>query len=434
MPAPPPAPAPPARARFLLLALTALLGLQPVTTDLYLPALPTLQASLDVGVAAAQLTLSALIVCFGLAQLAWGPLADRIGRRPVLLLGLSLYVLAALAAAAAPGIATLVAARAAQGAGLAAAVTCGRAIVRDVWEPVAGARAMARVMTGLGVIAVLAPLLGGVLVEITGSWRATLLGTAVGGAVALAVVAAGFGETAPRLDRTATSPARVVGHWRAIAADPRFVAWTGVAVCTYGGIFALLTASGHVYLGALGVSRVAFGALLGAMSLSYIAGTLVARRIVAAHGLAAAVRRGSLFSLAGGLAMALLALAGVERVWAVLVPQCVFAVGHGLNQPCAQVGAVAPFPETAGTAASLSGFAMMAVAFATGLALGAAHDGTARPMGLALAVFGSLLALVAWTRLGRDAQPAAAGAPAADVVDAVDPARASAAAIVGRPS
>lgn len=413
--APPPvAPADPARTRPLLLPLVALLGLQPVTTDLYLPALPTLQADLGTTVAAAQLTLSALIVAFGLAQLAWGPLADRVGRRPVLLLGLGLYVVAALAAAAAPSVAWLVAARAVQGAGMAAAITCGRAIVRDAYEPVEGAQVMARVMTGLGVIAVLSPLLGGLLVEATGAWRAPLLGTAVAGAAALATVAWRLGETIRRRDPTATRLDRVVRHWRDVAGDPRFGAWTAVAVCTYGGIFVLLVGSAAVYIGVLGVSRVAYGALLASMSLFYIAGTLVARRTVARHGLAGTVRRGSLCSMAGGVAMAALALAGVETVWAVLLPQWLYAVGHGLNQPCAQVGAVAPFPEKAGTAASLSGFAMMTVAFATGLVLGETHNGTTRPMAVALGVFGTALAVVAWTILVRHgAAPGRATADAA---------------------
>jgi DHA1 family bicyclomycin/chloramphenicol resistance-like MFS transporter len=408
-----PAPDHPARRRFLLPALVLLLGLQPVTTDLYLPALPTLQADLGAPVAAAQLTLSALVVAFGLAQLVWGPVADRVGRRPVLLAGLGLYVVAACAAAAAPGIGWLVAARALQGAGMAAATACGRAMVRDVFEPVEGARAMARAMTGLGAIAVLSPVVGGLLVEATGSWRATLLGTAVAGAVALAAVAVGLAETLPRRDPRATRPATVLANWREVASNPRFVAWTAVAVGTYGGIFVMLVGSASVYIGVLGVSRVAYGALLASMSLFYIVGTLVARGVIARHGLAGTVRRGAALSMAGGVAMAALALARVETVWAILLPTWLYALGHGLNQPCAQVGAVAPFPEKAGTAASLSGFAMMAAAFATGLVLGAVHDGTTRPMALALAFHGTLLAVVAATLVARHGEPArAAAAPA----------------------
>ena len=84
----------------VVLMLTLLLGIQPITTDLYLPALPALAGALGAGMGAAQLTLSALIICFGVAQLAWGPLSDRFGRRPVLLAGLALYCVAGLGASA----------------------------------------------------------------------------------------------------------------------------------------------------------------------------------------------------------------------------------------------------------------------------------------------------------------------------------------------
>src|SRR5438105_1965797 len=112
----------------VVVMLTLLLGIQPIATDLYLPALPTLAADLHAGVGPAQLTLSALIICFGLAQLVCGPLGDRFGRRPVLLAGMALYTVASVAAALAPTIEWLVGWRALQGAAIAAPVTCGRSI------------------------------------------------------------------------------------------------------------------------------------------------------------------------------------------------------------------------------------------------------------------------------------------------------------------
>ena len=196
----------------IVVVLTLLLGIQPVTTDLYLPALPTLQRELGASVGAAQYTLSALIIAFGLGQLVCGPLADRFGRRPVLLCGLSLYTLASLASAAAPSIEALIAWRALQGAAMAAAVTCGRSILRDLFEPAAGARMMSRALSGLGAIAVLSPPLGGLMVEAFG-WRATLLSIAAFGAAALLYVALRLPETVPQRDPDATRPARLLRNW-----------------------------------------------------------------------------------------------------------------------------------------------------------------------------------------------------------------------------
>ncbi|NUP87603.1 MAG: MFS transporter, partial [Burkholderiaceae bacterium] len=119
-------------ARRAAVVLAVLLGVQPVTTDLMLPAMPLLGRQLGASMSAVQLTMSAMILAFGVAQLAWGPLADRWGRRPVLLGGLGLYVLSAVGAALATGAIQVVAWRALQGAALAVPVVCARASLRDL--------------------------------------------------------------------------------------------------------------------------------------------------------------------------------------------------------------------------------------------------------------------------------------------------------------
>jgi DHA1 family bicyclomycin/chloramphenicol resistance-like MFS transporter len=401
----------PMRGAVVVVLLTLLLGVQPVTTDLYLPALPTLQRALGASVGSAQLTLSMLIIAFGLSQLLCGPLADRFGRRPVLLVGLALYTAAALGGAAATSIGALVAWRALQGVAMAAAVTCGRSIVRDLYEPAEGARVMSRALTGLGFIAVASPLVGGFLVEAFG-WQATLLALAVFGAVALAVVVFRLDETVPAKNLDAIRPRAIVANWAGVVADPTFRAWAALSGCTYGGLFCMLAGSSFVFIGILGVGRAAFGLVLASMSVAYIGGTVLCRRLLLRHGLLGTVRRGAWFSLAGGVSMAGLSLAGVHTVWAILVPQYQYAIGHGIHQPCGQAGAVGPFPEKAGTAASLSGFVMTVTALLAGLWLGRTLDATVHPMTLGVGVFSVLLALVAWTLVQRHGEPAPGRLPA----------------------
>ena len=159
------------------LALALLLGLQPVITDLYLPALPLLARDLAAPMSAVQLTMSALILAFGLSQLVWGPLSDRFGRRPILLGSLGLLVLASIGASIAPDIGWLIAWRVAQGATMAAAVVCARAMVRDLYEPHQGVRVMSLGLSGLGGLAIAAPLLGGLL-AMAGGWRVSLAAVA----------------------------------------------------------------------------------------------------------------------------------------------------------------------------------------------------------------------------------------------------------------
>lgn len=388
----------------VVLLLTLLLGVQPVTTDLYLPALPSLTRDLGASIASAQLTLSALIICFGFGQLVCGPLADRYGRRPVLIAGLSLYTVASVLSAAAPAIGWLVLWRALQGAAMAAAVTCGRSIVRDLYAPHDGARVMSRALTGLGTIAMASPLLGGMLVEYI-NWHAALTVLAVFGAGALGVVLWRFEETVPARNTSATQIAPMLRNWRSVALHPTFLAWAALSALTYGGLFVTLAGSSFVFIEVLGSSRAGYGAFLLSSSMAYTAGTFLCRRLLLSHGLRGAVAIGGGLSLVGGVSMASLSLLGIHGVWAIAVPQWLFALGHGIHQPCGQAGAVGPFPEKAGTAASLSGFCMSLSAFLVGLWLGKHLDGTVYPMTLSVGVFGIGVALVSWTLVQRYGEP-----------------------------
>jgi DHA1 family bicyclomycin/chloramphenicol resistance-like MFS transporter len=384
----------------VVVMLTLLLGIQPITTDLYLPALPTLQRELGASVNAAQLTLSVLVACFGLAQLVCGPLADRYGRRPVLLGGLALYTVASVMSTRSGTIDALIGWRALQGAAMAAAVTCARSIVRDLYQPHEGARVMSRALTGLGIIAMASPIVGGIVVQWL-HWQAALLVLALFGAVALALVALRYEETVPQRNPLATRLGPLLKNWAAVLANPTFRAWVALLCCTFGGLFFLLAGSSFVFIDVLGSSRVAYGIILATSSLAYIVGTWLCRRLLLRHGLRGAVRRGAWFSLAGGLGMAALSLAGVFSVWAIIVPQWLYAIGHGIHQPCGQAGAVGPFPEKAGTAASVSGFLMMLTASAVGLWLGRHLDGTVFPVTLGIGAFSVLLVIVAWTLVQR---------------------------------
>ncbi|WP_298831018.1 multidrug effflux MFS transporter [uncultured Piscinibacter sp.] len=388
----------------VVLLLTLLLGIQPITTDLYLPALPTLQRDLGASMSATQLTLSALIICFGLAQLVAGPLADRFGRRPVLLTGMVVYTLASVASALAPSIEWLVGWRALQGAGMAAAVTCARSIVRDLFPPQEGARVMSKALSGLGVIAMASPVLGGVMVQWF-DWHAALLVVAVFGAVALAAVLWRYEETVPARNPRATQFAPLAANWATVLRHPTFRAWTLLSGFAYGGLFFLLAGTSFVYIGVLGTSKLAYGLIMLSQSFAYFVGTFWCRRLLARHGLRGAVRRGAVFTLAGGVSMAVLALAGVHAVWAVMLPSWLYCLGHGVHQPCGQAGAVGPFPEKAGTAASLSGFWMMAVAFGVGLFLGQTSGTTVYPTTLGLGALSLALCTIAWTLVQRHGDP-----------------------------
>ena len=151
-----------------------------------------------------------------------------------------------------------------------------------------------------------------------------------------------------------------------------------------------------------------YGLAVASSSVAYLGGTFACRRWLVRHGVRGTIKRGSVFTLAGGLSMAGLALAGVHSAWAIVLPQALFAFGHGIHQPCGQAGAVGPFPHEAGTAAALDGFVQAMVAFGVGAWLGVALDGTVLPMTLTVGFWAVVTTLIAWTLVQRHGDPAAA--------------------------
>lgn len=404
-------PSRPGRATVVLI-LTLAMGAQPVSTDMYLPALPSLAGALGAEPAAAQQTLAALILSFGIAQLFWGPIADRYGRRPALLGGLAIYAASAIGAALAPTMGALIAWRTLQGIGLAAAVACARSTVRDLYEPREGASVMSAALGGVGLTAMASPLIGGLLVQ-TLDWRAPLAVVALFGVVTLAAVYWLMPESLAAPDPLATSPRRIASNWRRIASHPTFVAWTALLCATWGGLFTMLASSSFVFIDRFGTGRAAYGAILAACSLSYVAGTFVCRRLLRRRNPSQVTALGSLVSLSGGVWVAATALSGAHSAAAIVPGMLLYTVGHGIVLPGGQSGITIPFPESAGTAASLAGFAMMATAFAVGLWLAAAPLDAVHMFALTMGVFGALVAVCGWTLVRRHGERGSHPAPAA---------------------
>lgn len=384
----------------VILILSLLLGLQPITTDLYLPALPALTMAFGAVPAQAQLTLTALLLAFGASQLFWGPLSDRVGRRKVLLIGLAGYTLAAIGSALATSIELLVFWRVLQGAFMGAGTVCARAIVRDLYAPQEGARAMSKGLSGLGVAACLSPPLGGLLAEWFG-WRATLLALTVMGGATLFVVARHFQETLHDRHPEALQAAVLLRTARTIVGNGSFWAYAALCTASFGGLFCFLSASSFVFINLHGTSPSFYGVLLLLLSAFYIVGTMLCRRMILHFGVQRSVMIGGVLSLAGGGLMLALALAGVNTVWAIMLPAFVFMLGHGVHQPCGQSGAIAPFPKAAGAASALTGFLMMLVAFGAAYWVGARMDGSAMPMIVGIAFCSAAVAFIAWVPVQR---------------------------------
>ncbi|MEI8155851.1 MAG: multidrug effflux MFS transporter [Burkholderiales bacterium] len=388
----------------IVLTLALLLGIQPITTDLYLPALPGLTQELGANMAQAQLTLTALLLAFGVSQLFWGPLSDRFGRRPVLLLGMTAYVVASIGSAFSPTMDLLIVWRTLQGVAMGAGVMCARAIVRDLYAPAQGASVMSKGLSGLGVIACLSAPLGGLLTAWF-SWHAALLALSIFGAVSLGLIALRFQETVPQKNPRALQPQTLVHTWLGIVRNPTFLAFTALTTCAYSGLFTFLASSSFVFIRVLGLSTTQYGLVMFANSFIYLLSTFLCRRLLLRLGVRHTVAVAGALSLTGGALMAALAVAGVQSAWAIELPFCVFMLGHGIHNPCGQSGAVGPFPHAAGAASALNGFISMVFAFATGQWLGIHMDGTGGPLIFGILFWSVLIALSAWTLVQRYGRP-----------------------------
>jgi DHA1 family bicyclomycin/chloramphenicol resistance-like MFS transporter len=388
----------------VVLVLSLLLGIQPITTDLYLPALPSLTEGFAAPISHAQLTLTTLLLAFGISQLVWGPLSDRYGRRPVLLWGLGAYTLASIGCALAASMPLLIVWRTVQGAAMGAAVMGARAIVRDLYTPELGARVMSKGLTGLGVIACACAPLGGLLSDVLG-WRYALTTLAVFGALSLAVVALRFEETLAARNPLALRPASLLATWLSILRHPAFLTYSALSTASYAGLFTFLAASSFVFIKVLGLSRTEYGLVMFSMSFVYILGTFMCRRLLPRYGVRRSVAIAGALTLTGGTLTGVLAWAGLHNGWAIMLPFYLFMLAHGVHQPCGQSGAVAPFPYAAGAASALNGFLMMVAAFAVGGWIGTRLDGTVFALTNGVWFWSVYIAAVSWTLVQRYGEP-----------------------------
>ncbi|MDR6293482.1 DHA1 family bicyclomycin/chloramphenicol resistance-like MFS transporter [Inquilinus ginsengisoli] len=393
----------------IAVVLTLLTGFGPMSTDLYLPSLPALVTAFGSDIATVQLTLSVFLVGFAAAQLIYGPLSDRIGRRPAILAGITIFTGASIACALATSIEMLILCRFLQALGACSGPVLGRAVVRDLYGPGRSARILAYMSMAMALAPAIGPMIGGVLQQAFG-WPATFWLLVGFGAVMLVSVLALLGESNRHRDPLATSPARLVRNYGALLRHRRYVGYVLIVACSYSAIFTFISGSSFVLSGMLGLSPPVYGACFGIVCVGYICGTFGAGRLTLRLGIDRMIAAGTLVMLAGAALMTGLAAAGVFTVWAVVGPFVLVMAGIGLTFPNAIAGAIGPFPTMAGTASALMGFIQMTLAALVGIAIGQATSPATGGLPMALAVLlTSLGALAAFRLLVRPSSGRPAG-------------------------
>ena len=343
----------PGASRGLLILLGALTGLTPLAVDMYLPALPSLTRDLHSTSSAAQLTLAALLVGLASGQLLAGPLSDRLGRRPPVLVGLLGFVLASVGCAFAPNVGVLIGLRFLQGFAGSSAVVVARAVVRDLFTGVAAARAFASLMLVMGAAPILAPVIGAQVLRLT-SWRGVFVVLAVAGALLLATTWRALPETLEPERRTAGGLAHTIRVFGGLLRDPGFLVPTLAGGAGFAAMFAYIAGSPYVLQELHGLSPQAYSGVFAMNAATLILLSQVSSRVVHRTGPGRLLLMGAVTSATGATLLVIAAAAQLALPF-VLVGLVLVVGSVGLMSPNATALALAAHGRTAGAASALLG-------------------------------------------------------------------------------
>lgn len=369
--------------------LIVIAGLGPTSLNIFLPSMPGLMRAYGTGYDTAQLTLSLYLVGLAVAQLGYGPLSDRFGRRPALLGGLVLYLVGSVACIAAPTIDALIAGRVLQAVGGCSGIVISRAIIRDVYDRGRAASVLAYVTMAMVVAPLMAPTVGGFLDDWFG-WRAGFMFMVAIGVVTLAACFLLLNEThTPRKD-----PAPQRGLWEGAAAllgRRRFHGYAFQVAFNSGVFYAFIAGAPYVMIELLQRSAGEYGLWFAVASAVYMLGNFTAGRISERVGPDRMITIGTTVSLVGVAALGAFYLSDVVSPATLFGGMSIVAFGNGMSIPNGISGAVSVDPALAGTASGFSGFSQMAIGAGTSYAVGSLLMDTAGPL-VAVMIFSSVAA------------------------------------------
>ena len=373
--------------------LTGLSGLPPLSIDMFLPSMPAMVEEFQTHPTSIQPAVTLFLMALGAAQLVFGPLSDRFGRRPILLVGLACYALAGLGCLFAPTVGALIVARVVQGFAGGSGPSVSRAVVRDIYGKTHAARIMAYMATAIALAPILAPVIGGFLQAHFGWQSVFVVLSALGGLFFFGYFWS-VPETNQMIDPTALNPARMRENYRDLLGNRQYLGHTMMVAILFWGMFAFITNSSFVLITELQVSPQRYGFCFGAVAVGLMVGAFLSARLSDPLGSARIIQVGSLIAAGAGLLMMGLKLAGVFSVLSIVVPMCLFTLGGGMVRPQAMAGAIVPYPEKAGLASALMGFIQMCTAGLFVTLFGLLFSASSTPMVVAIASAGVFALIV----------------------------------------
>ena len=372
------------RVEFIVI-LGALTAFGPLAIDMYLPAFPTLAAAFRTEIGQVQTTLAAFFLAFALGQAVWGPLADSFGRRLPLMVGLVLFVAASIVCTMAPSIEALAILRFVQGLAACASVVIARAVVRDLFPASEAISVFAALMLVVGIAPILAPLLGGQLL-VTIGWQAIFWFLALFAAGCLVASALRLPESlAPGMRRT-IRPMSVLTTYAGLLLDRRFTMPALAGSCAIAGMFAYIAGAPFVLIELYGIPEDKFGWVFGTNACGFVIVAQINARIARKVDPSWMIRAAGIVQTVACLVLLTVALAGIHSLTLTLVPLFFVIASLGLLMPNTTAIAMASFPDRAGAASALLGTVQFSLAAFASSLVGFLHDGTARPMAIAITI------------------------------------------------
>lgn len=346
-----------------MVLLVALMVTSQVAITIFLPSLPSMAGDLGTSQALVQMTVSAYLGAFAIAQLVVGPISDAIGRRKPLIAGLVLFTLASIACALAPSIDILIAARVVQAIGGCACIVVGRAIVRDTTDGAAATRAMAYLGMSLAVAPMLAPLLGGQF-ETAFGWQSNFLFTALLGGITLVATIVTLEETLPMDARRLTNTGALARTYLRLSMMGKFMGYSFCTAAMGAAFQAFLAGAPFALIVVMDVPPEQLGYFIMAVPIGYIIGNYISSRMSQRASRRRMIWIGGILAIAGSVVLVALPLIGMDSPYTLIIPLALYSCGSGFVVPNSLAGALtAVEPAAAGSAAALGGFTQMGAAF-----------------------------------------------------------------------
>lgn len=342
-----------------ILTLASMTALIALSIDMSLPAQPTFSERFGVSSETASLTLATFMIGFAIAQLIVGYLSDAWGRRRVIMGGLALFTVSAIACAFATSIEMLLVFRTLQGIGGSAAPVCARAMVRDTQPAKDAARILSTMLATLAVAPMIAPSIGGVMLSLFG-WRSIFATLALSGLVLMILAHRTLEETLPPERRLQLSPLGLLRGFRTFFGTPGTKLPILISCTSFIGQFAYVAVSPFIYLDGYGVSETAFGVYFALTAIALMLGSIVGGRMLrGGRTLGQMIVIGTSLLVVGSIAVAIATRPDDAGIAAFLIPMIIYFFGCGIAQPSATALALEPVPQIAGTASAAIGFLTM---------------------------------------------------------------------------